>query len=149
MATVSLWCASPEDAADAVTAATGRAWEHLARGRHIDNLAAWVTRVAMNEVRSGHRRRATARRKRHLIAVVDTHADTAGTTATAVDLRRALAELTARQRNVVALHHGLDRSVDEIAADLGVAPGTVKSTLHRARTRLAELLESPKTGGDQ
>lgn len=150
VATVSLWCASPDDALDAVTDATGRAWERLARGESIDNLAAWVTRVAMNRVRSGHRRRDTARRKGHLVAVVaDATDDPIAATAAHLDLRRALAHLTDRQRVVVALHHGLDRSIDEIAAELGVAPGTVKSTLHQARARLATILDHPDTGGSR
>lgn len=142
VATVSLWTDSFDDAAAAVTDALGRAWEQLDRGGTIDNLAAWVTRVAMNQIRSGHRRSKVAQRKRHLIAVVDVHDDTTARTAAAVDLQRALTALTKRQRQVVALYYGLDQSVTAIADTLGVAPGTVKATLHQARNRLAELLDA-------
>ena len=51
-------------------------------------------------------------------------------------LARALATLTLRQRRVVVLRHLMDMSEAEVAADLGVSVGTVKSTASRA---LAEL----------
>lgn len=143
VAAVSLWTGSFDDAIDAVTDALGRAWERLDRGGTIDNLAGWVTHAAMNQIRSRHRRRRVARRNRHLIAVVDTHDDTVAHRADVVDLGRALGQLTNRQRDVVALHYAVDLPVAEIASTLGIAPGTVKATLHQARTRLAELLGDP------
>ena len=39
------------------------------------------------------------------------------------------------------LHHLADLGVAEIAAELGIPEGTVKSRLSRARARLAELLD--------
>lgn len=146
--TVSLWAGSTDDATEAVTDALGSAWERLDRGATIDNLAAWVTRSAMNRIRSMHRHRAVTRRKSHLL-VVDTSADTTNRSATDVDLHRALGELTERQRQVVALYYGLDLPVAAVAADLGIAPGTVKATLAQARDRLAALLRptTPPEGG--
>ncbi len=41
---------------------------------------------------------------------------------------------------VLRLHYWMGASVDEIAHSLGMAPGTVKSHLHRARHRLGALL---------
>ncbi len=49
---------------------------------------------------------------------------------------RALAELTRRERSVVVLRFWLDLSEAATAAELGIAPGTVKSTSSRALTRL-------------
>ena len=143
VATVSLWTGSFDDAADAVTDALGRAWEQLDRGRRIDNLAAWVTHAAMNQIRSTRRRSKVAGRKRHLVAVVDVTDDPNRERAAHLDLRRALEQLTARQREVVALYYGLDLAVPDIGASLGIAPGTVKATLHQARERLADLLDQP------
>ena len=57
-----------------------------------------------------------------------------------VDVTRALAALPAQQRHVVVLHHLLGLSVDQIAAELGVPAGTVKSRLSRGRAALAPLL---------
>jgi len=50
-----------------------------------------------------------------------------------------LAELDPHQRRVVVLHHLADLGTAEIAAELGIPEGTVKSRLARGRTRLAQL----------
>jgi RNA polymerase sigma-70 factor (ECF subfamily) len=52
-----------------------------------------------------------------------------------------LDELDRDQRKVVVLHHLADMGTAEIAAELGIPEGTVKSRLARGRARLAELLE--------
>ena len=145
VAAVSLWSGSVDDASDAVVDALGRAWEQLEQGKPIDNLAAWVTRVAMNQVRSRHRHLAVVGRKRHLFVAVD-HPDPSGAAADRLDVARALADLTERQREVVALRYGLDLGLADIAALLGIAEGTVKATLHQTRTILAESLGTPAPG---
>ncbi len=48
----------------------------------------------------------------------------------------ALAALNAEQRDVLLLHAWADLSHEEIAAVLGIAPGTARSRLSRARTAL-------------
>ncbi|MEZ4240069.1 MAG: sigma-70 family RNA polymerase sigma factor [Myxococcota bacterium] len=55
-------------------------------------------------------------------------------------LEQALQRLPEAQRRVVVMHHLHDQPVDDIAAAEGIAVGTVKSRLHRARARLLELL---------
>jgi RNA polymerase sigma-70 factor (ECF subfamily) len=67
---------------------------------------------------------------------------TAGADVTAdLDLRRAIAALSPRQRQAVLLVYYVDLSVAEAARTMGCSEGTVKSTLSDARTRLARLLE--------
>jgi RNA polymerase sigma factor (sigma-70 family) len=53
---------------------------------------------------------------------------------------QALRRLTARERAVVVLRYFEDLTEAEVAAELGIAVGTVKSTLFRA---LAKLRVSP------
>ncbi|MEW2549650.1 SigE family RNA polymerase sigma factor [Streptomyces sp. NPDC047002] len=53
-----------------------------------------------------------------------------------------LSVLAPKQRSVVVLRHWEQMSTEETAAALGMSPGTVKSTLHRALARLREELES-------
>jgi RNA polymerase sigma-70 factor (sigma-E family) len=55
--------------------------------------------------------------------------------------RSALACLTLRERQVVVLRYYADLSEAGIAAELRIAPGTVKSTLSRALARLRALPE--------
>lgn len=60
-----------------------------------------------------------------------------------VDVERSVAALPRRQREVVILHYFLGLEVSEIAEVLHVHDGTVKSSLHRARTTLARSLGEP------
>jgi RNA polymerase sigma-70 factor (sigma-E family) len=63
-------------------------------------------------------------------------------------LRQALLTLTMRERVVVVLKHYYDLSEQQVAAELGVAPGTVKSTNARALAKLRDQLATGarKTG---
>jgi RNA polymerase sigma-70 factor (ECF subfamily) len=53
----------------------------------------------------------------------------------------ALAQVDVDQREAVVLHYLADLGTAEIAAELAVPEGTVKSRLSRARARLADLLD--------
>lgn len=64
----------------------------------------------------------------------------------------ALLALPVRQRRVVVLRHLLDLSENEVAAELGMPVGTVKSTASRGLARLRTLLgaldeSAPTTSG--
>lgn len=52
------------------------------------------------------------------------------------EIVRLLAELTERERRVVVLRHYFDLSEAQVASELGIAPGTVKSALSRALGKL-------------
>jgi RNA polymerase sigma factor (sigma-70 family) len=54
---------------------------------------------------------------------------------------RAVRALPRRQAQVIALRYVADAPVAEIAHTLGLAEGTVKAQLHRARQALAARLE--------
>lgn len=62
-----------------------------------------------------------------------------------LDLREALAQLAPGQRRALVLRHLWGLSVEETAAVLGIAPGTVKSQTADAMTRLRALL-APQPG---
>ena len=64
-----------------------------------------------------------------------------------LDLRAALIELAPGQRRAVALRHLWGLSVEETAAELGIAPGTVKSQTADAVRRLRELLAPQREEG--
>ena len=63
-------------------------------------------------------------------------------TAQAVDLERALAQLTDGHRAVVVLHDVEGYTHEEIATLLGIAAGTSRSLLTRGRRSLRRLLMS-------
>jgi RNA polymerase sigma-70 factor (ECF subfamily) len=58
-----------------------------------------------------------------------------------IDLRDALAALPLGQRQVIVLHHLVGLPVEEVASELRLAPGTVKSRLARGRAAMASTLQ--------
>jgi RNA polymerase sigma factor (sigma-70 family) len=141
VAAVALVCGDRSRAEDAVQEALARAW---ARRADIDSLTPWVTRVALNEVRSRFRRIGAERRAYDRLAARSGGDRVAEGPEAVFDQRllEALAELSSLQRTVVVLHHLLDQSVDDVAGTLGVHSGTVKTSLHRARAALRQALEA-------
>ncbi len=126
-----------EDAADAVQdafIAADRSWWRVGR---YDDPAGWVRRVALNRLlngrRDGHRRIAILAGIRPV--------DDAVLDESVLDLRRELVALPPRMRAAVCLHYLAGLTTAEVADALGIATGTVKSTLHDARRRLRVSLE--------
>ena len=140
VAVVALVCGDRARAEDAVQEALAKAW--LQRS-HIESLTPWVTRVALNEVRSRFRRLGAERRAFDRLTALAGQDREADVQAAVFDRRLldALAGLARGQRSAVVLHYLLDQSVDEVARTLGVHPGTVKTSLHRARAALRQALE--------
>jgi RNA polymerase sigma-70 factor, ECF subfamily len=137
VAAVALACQSRPAAEDAVQEALLRAWERSEKGQELDSLEAWVTTVAMNLSRSGLRRLRSERRARsRLTAARGLEPD-----AERIDVERALSTLPRRQREADVLHYYMQLDTAEVASTLGMARGTVKSTLFRARAALASALE--------
>lgn len=104
-----------------------------------DDPGGWLRKVAMNKARSGFRRRAAEARAyaRH---VGRTRPATAELPESADEFWAAVRGLPTQQAHVIALHYLEDLPVDRIAEVLEIAPGTVKTHLHRARAALAERL---------
>jgi RNA polymerase sigma-70 factor (ECF subfamily) len=128
-------------AEDAVAEAYARAWERWAKVRRTDSPEAWVRAVAARTAVSSWRK-ARNRLQAHRLA-----ADEARTPAELgpdhVVLVAALRRLPTQQRRAVVLHYLAGRSVEEIAAETGAAPGSVKSWLHRGRAALNRQLTDP------
>jgi len=126
-----------EAAADAVQEAFIEADLRWRRVGRLDDPAAWVRRVALNRLLNGRRNR--LRRSEILATVRPVAAE--DLTDSLLDLRRAVDSLPDRMRSAICLHYLAGLTVDDIAAALAVAPGTVKSNLHDGRQRLRTLLE--------
>lgn len=124
-------------AQDATQEAFSRAWSDWAKVSTHDDPLAWVRtvarRIAISEWRRGQAR--SRAYTRH--GAQETHA---APTDDRVAVVAALQQLSPVMRETVALHYLADRSLDQIAAELGVPVGTVKARLHRGRAQLAGLL---------
>ncbi|MCU1624960.1 MAG: polymerase, sigma-24 subunit, subfamily [Frankiales bacterium] len=137
VAMVTLAAGSRSEAEECVQEAFVRLLHHWGKVSHYQDPEAWVRTVAFRLL--SDRRRKT----RHGIkALLRSQRPTPspGPTGDRVDVMRALAHLPLAQRQVVVLHHLSGLSVGEVAAALGVSPGTVKSRLSRGREALAPLL---------
>ena len=121
-----------------------RAWQALPTFRFESAVSTWLHRLAVNTALMELR----ARRSRPL-ADDDEDAleslsmpDTAGRAVLGRDLERAVAMLPPRARAVLVLHDVEGWKHEEIAAELGMAVGSSKAQLHRARgllrTRIGE-----------
>jgi RNA polymerase sigma-70 factor (ECF subfamily) len=130
-------------AEDAVQEALVTAWRR--RDEPIERLAAWVTVAASNRARSGHRRRGAERRALERSGVPAT-SDVDPEPFDVAPLE-ALAGLPLRERQAAVLFYVHDLAVADVASELGVTAGTVKTLLSRARSHLADRLGADESGG--
>lgn len=126
-----------ELAADVVQEAYARAWQRWPRVATLDDPRGWVRTVAWRQAISQHRRAVVAGRLRHLVSRSEAVHQSSDEQ---LDLQAALRALPPEARRVLVLKEYAGLSVEEIAAETGVAEGTVKSRLSRARARLAHIL---------
>lgn len=120
-----------------------RAWERLGTFRGESAFSTWLHRLAVNEVLQA--RRSAGRRSSRV-----THTDDASLldpprpvtpSGTATDLEQAIAALPPGARTVFVLHDVEGYLHEEIARMTGIAEGTSKAQLHRARRLLREALD--------
>ena len=120
-----------EDLTQTALARTYSRWRHIRR----EDALAYARKVLVNLNLDRHRRRRP-------LEVGDPLPDRPsadrgpGIADDRDEIVRLLAELTPRERQIVVLRHYFDLSEAAVAAELGLAPGTVKSTLSRALAKL-------------
>jgi RNA polymerase sigma-70 factor (sigma-E family) len=134
--------ATAEDVVQDVYASLHSRWSHIAAR---DAVLPYVRAAVLNGCRSVLRRRGIARRAGALHGTsVSTETASAEHEVILSEDRRqvlaALARLPRRRREVLVLRYYLCLSEAEIAAVLGISPGTVKSTAARALAALARDL---------
>lgn len=102
----------------------------------------WLHRIAVNRALQG--RRSRARRADRETPLDDAHPARPVPEDALLKLRveRALDRLPARMRQVLVLHDVEGYTHQEIGARMGVAPGTCKSQLFKARAKMRELLRA-------
>jgi len=119
-----------------------RAWEKLKSFRGKSAFSTWLHRIAVNAVLSDHR--ATSRRAARITATGDAATLDAPVppppSGDRMDLEEAIARLPEGARTVFVLHDVEGYLHEEISTMTGIAPGTSKAQLHRARRLLREAL---------
>ncbi|HJU88619.1 MAG TPA: RNA polymerase sigma factor [Gemmatimonadaceae bacterium] len=122
-----------------------RVWERLAQFRGESAFTTWLHRLTVNYVLNEHRTevRRIARVMTEADLDVVQSADSSGATSAGedIDLERAIASLPAGARAVFVLHDVEGYRHEEIATIVGIAVGTSKAHLCRARRLLREALE--------
>jgi RNA polymerase sigma-70 factor (ECF subfamily) len=131
------------EAEDVTQDAFAKASFHWKRIAAYDQPEAWVRRVAFNQAYNSIRR---ARRWLVALARHGPPAQVPAVSADRLDLHRALRRLAPRHREVLVLHYVAELSVDEVARQLRLPLGTVKSRLSRARNALAEQFGDEREG---
>ncbi len=118
-------------------------WEKIPLFRGESAFTSWLHRVAVNTVLATLR--ADQRRHRRVFATEDFAAletpPRAVPAGIRLDLEEAVAALPPQARVVFVLHDVEGWQHQEIALELGVAVGTTKAQLHRARKLLQEALQ--------
>jgi RNA polymerase sigma-70 factor (ECF subfamily) len=124
------------EAEDLVQEAFVRAYAAGPRFTRVENPEAWLRTTAVNLYRSRWRKMRNFARIRDRIAGPP---DLPGLEEHLVVVE-ALRRLPENMRVVLTLHYLADRDVQQIAAELDIPEGTVKSRLSRARDALAAVL---------
>lgn len=121
-----------------------RVWERLGSFRGESAFGTWVHRLAVNLFLL--ERRGAGRREARVATVEDPAAFEDGATGgddvlSAIDLDDAIRRLPPGMRAAFVLYEIEGYPHDEVAAQLGVAPGTVRAQCFRARQLLREWLD--------
>ena len=135
-----------EDASDALQEAFVKCWKHRSKVPEIENLKAWIFRIALN---TGRDVRQTAwRRKRQGLpqdeAVMTSHER--GPQAEAErneqmdQLQGAIAGLRQEEQEVFLLRQNAQMKYEEIADAVGIPLGTVKTRMRLALSKLREAV---------
>jgi RNA polymerase sigma-70 factor, ECF subfamily len=122
--------------------AYARAFTRWSRVGGYDRPEAWVRRVAINLAAMAER---SLRRRARALLRLGPPPLVPELSPEAIDLHDALRALPLGQRQVIVLHHLVGLPVEEIARELRLAPGTVKSRLVRGRAAMAGTLQSDRS----
>lgn len=132
----------PVAAEDVVQEAAMSAWDGRTKLRHADNPTAWFIRIVVNECRDELRRR----NKRRTLpeAVEPQYGGSPDLLAVRDEIGRAIAHLSADEQIILGLRFGRDLTVPQIAVQMRLADGTVKSRLHHALEHLRSALAAER-----
>jgi RNA polymerase sigma factor (sigma-70 family) len=135
-----------EDARDALQDTFIKCWKHREQVAGLDNLKAWIFRIALNTGRDV-RQTAWRRRKRPLPEDVTTLVSGQEGPGDEVEhreqlalIRQAVSRLRIEEREVFLLRQNAQMTYEQIAEAMGIPTGTVKTRMRLALSRLREAL---------
>lgn len=119
-------------------------WRQARSFQARSSVSTWLLAIARNKALSARRRRVDAELDDELAVNICDPADDPEASllkkGRADLLRRSLAKLSRRHREVLDLVYYHDKSVKEVAAITGIPEATVKTRMFHARRRLADLI---------
>lgn len=133
---------NPSEAEDCAQEAFIQAWSKLDRFRGDSALGTWMHRVAVNTVLGRMRKSRREQDRIRAVAEVATAPPAIGDNGELRDLEQAINELPRGARHVFVLHAVYGYSHGETGDMLGIAEGTSKAQLSRARRLLTQQLET-------
>lgn len=136
------YCRTQAEAEDAVQDTWAWATEHLRDFRGDGSLEGWLVRIVATACRRQARgsKNAPHDADTELVSTDPSPADTFSAREIGANLQAALLSLQETDRVIVLLAEIEDWTAREIAAELGLSEGAVRTRLSRARTRLRQAL---------
>ena len=110
-----------------------------------DHRRHYLFRIATNLIRDQHRRPLRDIGSNSRVERLGSHPHTEDQVAKRLDLRRAMARLTPRDRSLLWLAYAQGWSHAEIAATIGVKAASLNTLIYRARRRLLAAWRHPST----
>lgn len=148
LSTLTLYLGNREDALDVAQEAFLKCWRNRKEVLGVQNLRAWIYRIALNTARDS-RRSGWHKRRRPLD---EAYLEAAGCSPAQehqtehqeflLHLRRAIANLRSEEREVFLLRQNAELTYEEIAELRGVPVGTVKTQMRSALAKLRETLRA-------
>lgn len=136
-----LLCGDDEEARDLVQDALAATFGRLRNGFEIEQAEAYVRRAIANRFLDRARKRQRWQRVRPLVVPHERLDSGATLTGAQLDMAARLERLSPRERACVVLRYYEDRTVDETAAILGIASGSVKRYVSDAMGKLRAQLQ--------
>jgi len=129
------------EAEDCAQDAFIQAWNKLDKFRGDSAFGTWMHRVAVNTVLGRMRKSKREHDRIQAVSDVMNAPDSIGDSSSIRDLEEAINNLPRGARHVFVLHAVYGYSHDETGGMLGIAAGTSKAQLHRAKRLLVQLLD--------
>ena len=129
------------EAEDCTQEAFIQAWMKMAKFRGDSAFATWLHRIAVNAVLGRIRKSKREQDRIQAVSNVEPARVASGDTGELRDLAKAVDRLPERARHVFVLNAVYGYSHAEAAGMLGIAAGTSKAQLHRARRLLMQQLK--------